>query len=91
MVLLLPDRTPTHGSLAVSTFEALDLILTRHTLLKNVLFTRSYQSADCETEHFLVCCRARMQLKKSHSARKRKVHNDKMPKTELVEKFVATF
>ena len=32
--------------------------------IKNVLHTRSYHSADCDTDHSLVCCKIRMQPKK---------------------------
>ncbi|XP_066282992.1 uncharacterized protein [Branchiostoma lanceolatum] len=37
-------------------WHQLDLILTRRTSLKNMLLTRAYQSADCDTDHSLVCC-----------------------------------
>ena len=44
----------------------LDLIILRCPSLKNVLHTRSYHSADCNTDHSLVCCRIRLQPKRFH-------------------------
>ena len=37
-------------------WHQLDLIILRRASLKNVLHTRSYHSADCNTDHSLVCC-----------------------------------
>ena len=45
-------------------WHQLDLMLIRRAAIKNVLHTRSYQSADCDTDHSLVCCKNRMQKKK---------------------------
>ena len=47
-------------------WHQLDLILIRRADIKNVLYTRSYHSADCDTDHSLVCCKIRMQPKKFH-------------------------
>ena len=44
-------------------WHQLDLILTRWTHLKNFLVTRTYHSADCDTDHSLVCCRVKLQPK----------------------------
>ena len=44
----------------------LDLILFRRAALKNVLRTRSYHNADCNTDHSLVCCKIRLQPKRFH-------------------------
>ncbi|KAM9365333.1 craniofacial development protein 2-like [Pholidichthys leucotaenia] len=41
-------------------WHQLDLILVRHAAIKNVLHTRSYHSADCDTDHSLVCCKIRL-------------------------------
>ena len=38
--------------------------------LKNVLHTRSYHSADCNTDHSLVCCKIRLQPKRFHRTKK---------------------
>ncbi|XP_038066715.1 uncharacterized protein LOC119736778 [Patiria miniata] len=43
--------------------------LGRRDHLRNVLTTRSYQSADCDTDHSLVCCKIRLQPKKMHQAK----------------------
>ena len=45
-------------------WHQLDLILVRHATIKNVLHTCSYHSADCDTDHSLVCCKIRLQPKK---------------------------
>ena len=54
-------------------WHQLDLILVRHDAIRNVLHTRSDHSADCDTDHSLVCCKSkiRMQPKTSTSQRQR--------------------
>jgi hypothetical protein len=47
-------------------WHQLDLIITRRRHLNNVLITRSYHSADCDTDHSLVCCKIRLWPKKMH-------------------------
>ena len=47
-------------------WHQLDLILVRRAAIKNVLHTRSYHSADCDTDDSLVCCKIRMKPKKFH-------------------------
>ncbi|MBN3326552.1 CFDP2 protein, partial [Atractosteus spatula] len=42
------------------------LIIIRCRSLRFVLLTRTYHSADCDTDHLLVCCKFRMQPKKIH-------------------------
>ena len=49
-------------------WHQLDLILVRRAEIKNVLHTRSYHSADCDRDRFLVCCKTRIQR---HSTRQR--------------------
>ena len=51
-------------------WHQLDLILVRRAAIKNVLHTRLYHSADCDTDHSLVCCKIRLQPKKFHRAKK---------------------
>ena len=51
-------------------WHQLDLIILRRASLKNVLHTRSYHSADCNTDHSLVCCRIRLQPKRFHRTKK---------------------
>ncbi|CAH1226359.1 CD209 [Branchiostoma lanceolatum] len=75
-------------------WHQLDLILTRRTSLKNVLLTRAYQSADCDTDHSLVCCKFKMEPKKFHHARqpgKPRIDISRMAQPDLVEKFTVTF
>ncbi|XP_052249602.1 uncharacterized protein LOC127857228 [Dreissena polymorpha] len=40
-------------------WHQLDLVITRRSLLSSVLGTRSYHSADCDSDHALVCSRMR--------------------------------
>ena len=49
----------------------LDLILVRRAAIKNVLHTRSYHSADCDTDHSLVCCKNRCNQRNSTTQRQR--------------------
>ena len=47
-------------------WHQLDLILARRPFLKNFLVTRSYQSADCDTDHSIVCSKLRLEPRKFH-------------------------
>ena len=51
-------------------WHQLDLNLFRRAALKNVLHTCSYHSADCNTDHSLVCCKIRLQPKRFHCTKK---------------------
>ena len=50
-------------------WHQLDLIITRRSFLKNFLVTRSYHSADCNTDHSLVCSKVKILPKKIHRSR----------------------
>ena len=50
-------------------WHQLDLIITRRSALKNILITRSYHSADCDTDHSLVCCKMRIKPKRIHRSK----------------------
>ena len=50
-------------------WHQLDLIITRRSALKQVLLTRTFHSADCDTDHSLVCCKLRLLPKKTHRSR----------------------
>ena len=52
-------------------WHRLDLVITRRDALNNVLNPRSYHSADCDTDHSLICARVRMQpIRLFHSKQK---------------------
>ena len=51
-------------------WHQLDLILVRRTAIKTVLHTRSFHSADCDTDHSLVCCKIRLTPKRFHCSKK---------------------
>ncbi|XP_076036403.1 uncharacterized protein LOC143022188 [Oratosquilla oratoria] len=52
-------------------WHQLDLIVTRRPSLNCVLTTRSYHSADCDTDHSLVNCKVRFQPKRIHRSKQR--------------------
>jgi len=47
-------------------WHQLDLAITRRAQLRNVLTTRSFHSADCDTDHSLVCSKVRFLPRKIH-------------------------
>lgn len=47
-------------------WHQLDLIITRRSQLSSILVTRTYHSADCDTDHSLICSQVRLQPKKFH-------------------------
>ena len=55
-------------------WHQLDLVLTRCINLGNVKLTRSYQSADCDTDHTLVCCKVNFKAKRVHHTKKEGRH-----------------
>ena len=74
-------------------WHQLDLILVRRAAIKNVLHTRSYHSADCDTDHSLVCCKIRMQPKKFHHTKTKGVPRfdiSKMSQPDFTEQFAQT-
>ncbi|XP_052217843.1 uncharacterized protein LOC127835421 [Dreissena polymorpha] len=50
-------------------WHQLDLVITRRSLLSSVLGTRSYHSADCDSDHALVCSRMRFLPRKLHRSK----------------------
>lgn len=62
--------------------------------LKLVLLTSTYHSAECDTDHSLVCCKIRLQPKKLHRTRqagKPHINATMMQYTEKIEDFVKYF
>ncbi|XP_076449088.1 uncharacterized protein LOC143285578 [Babylonia areolata] len=51
-------------------WHQLDLILTRRVNLSSIKITRSYQSADCDTDYSLVCSSVKLHAKRLHHTRK---------------------
>ena len=75
-------------------WHQLDLILFRRAALKNVLHTRSYHSADCNTDHSLVCCKIRLQPKRFHRTKKQgnpRIYVSKMSQPNLMSQFAEAF
>ena len=50
-------------------WHQLDLILARRAFLTNFLVPRSYHSADCDTDHSIVCSKIRLQPRRFHHAK----------------------
>ncbi|XP_072179817.1 craniofacial development protein 2-like [Diadema setosum] len=73
-------------------WHQLDLVIVRRTSLKTVLLTRSseYHSADCDTDHSLVCSKLRLHPKKFHrtkTAGKPCIDTTRMQCPDKVEEF----
>ena len=74
-------------------WHQLDLILTRRPLLNCVLSTRSYHSADCDTDHSMVASKVRLQPKQIHRSKQKgrpKINTAKTSVPELKERFADT-
>ena len=75
-------------------WHQLDLLLVRRTAIKYVLHTRSYHSADCDTDHSLACCKVRLHPKRFHRGKKQgnpRIDVTKMSQPDLVEQFAERF
>ena len=75
-------------------WHQLDLILTIQMHLKNFLVTRTYHSADCDTDHSLMCCKLKLQLKKFHCTKqegKPRIDVSKTQYPDLLAKFKKQF
>ena len=89
-----PQHKVSWGHPCSKHWHQLDLILVRRAAVKNVLHTRSYHSADCDTDHSLVCCKIRMQPKKFHRKKTKgipRIDVSKMSQPDLTEQFTQTF
>ena len=75
-------------------WHQLDLILVRRTAIKTVLHTRSFHSADCDTDHSLVCCKIRLTPKRFHCSKKQgnpRIDVSSMSQPDLVQQFSEAF
>ncbi|RXN35706.1 RNA-directed DNA polymerase from mobile element jockey-like protein [Labeo rohita] len=52
-------------------WHQLDFIVTRRSMLKHVLVTRAYHSADCDTDHSLVSSKVRFQPRRTHRSKQK--------------------
>ena len=69
------------------------MIIVRHTCLKHVLLTRTCHSADCDTDHSLVCCKIRLTPKTLHGTKpqgKPCINTNKMQQEAKMEEFAKT-
>ncbi|KAL8558017.1 hypothetical protein ACOMHN_049278 [Nucella lapillus] len=66
------------------------MVIVKRTSLKFVLCTRTYHSADCDTDHSLVCSKIRLLPKTIHHKKqfgKLRINTTKMQYPETVEEF----
>ena len=52
-------------------WHQLDFVITRRAMLNHVLLTRSYHSADCDTDHSLVGCKVRLRPRPIHRSKQK--------------------
>ena len=72
-------------------WHQLDMILIRRTNLKFMLLTRTYHSADGDTDHSLFCCKIRLQPKMLQSSKQKgkpRIDTTSMWLPEKIEEFV---
>ncbi|XP_038059300.1 craniofacial development protein 2-like [Patiria miniata] len=72
-------------------WHQLDLVLTRRGGLGSVKLTRSFQSADCDTDHSLVGCKVKLQPQRFHRAKREgrpRIDTSKTRNPDKVEEFV---
>ena len=67
-------------------WHQLYLILVRRASLQNVIHTRSYHSADCDTDHTLVCCKINLQPRRIY-----RIDVRKMPQPDIMEQYAKAF
>ena len=75
-------------------WHQLDLVLVRRSNLNTVKVVRSYHSADCDTDHLLVCCRMKLSPKKfflSKAKGKPRLNTANMQDPVLVSQFTDLF
>ena len=75
-------------------WHQLDLVLVRRSNLNTVRIVRSYPSADCDTDHLLVCCNMRLSPKKmffSKAKGKPRLSTANMQNPALVSQFADLF
>ncbi|KAL0195112.1 hypothetical protein M9458_008684, partial [Cirrhinus mrigala] len=71
-------------------WHQLDLIVTRRPMLKHVLVTRAYHSADCDTDHSLVSSKVRFQPRRTHRSKQKgrpRINTARTSVPELRERF----
>lgn len=89
-----PQHKVSWGHPRLKHWHQLDMAVIKRASLKLVLLTCTYQSADCYTDHSLVCCKIRLQPKKFHRTRqagKPHINTTMMQYPEKVEDFAKSF
>ncbi|XP_067878459.1 craniofacial development protein 2-like [Heterodontus francisci] len=72
-------------------WHQLDLIVTRRPTLNSVQITRSFHSADCDTDHSLVCSKVRLRPKKLHHSKQKghpRINTSRISHPQLLQKFL---
>ncbi|KAL7886731.1 hypothetical protein AOLI_G00044520 [Acnodon oligacanthus] len=63
------------------------MVIVRRTSLKPMILTRSYHSADCDSDHLLVCCKIKLVLNCSKQEGKPRIDTTKMQHPGKIEEF----
>ena len=71
-------------------WHQLDLIITRRSFLQSFTITKRYHSANCDTDHLLVCCKVKLQPKKFYRTKQPRTAKVDVSKTRHPDK-AATF
>ena len=72
----------------------LDLVITKRELLNSIRFTRTYHSADCDTDHSLVLSKITLSPKKLHYAKPKglpKINTGHTNDAERIKHFTSSF
>ena len=73
-------------------WHQLDLIITRRQSLNSVLLTRTYHSADCDTDHSMVASKVRLQPKQIHRSKTKgrpRLNTTNTSNSELCNRFTS--
>ncbi|XP_067912972.1 uncharacterized protein [Heterodontus francisci] len=72
-------------------WHQLDLIVARRASISSVQITRSFHSADCDTDHSLVCSKVRLKPKKLHHSKQKgrpRINTNRISYPQLLHKFL---
>ena len=72
-------------------WHQLDLIIIRRRFLQSFIITRTYNSADCDTDNSLMCCKVKLQPKKFYRTKQPKTAKVDVSKTRHPDKAVTFF
>ena len=74
-------------------WHQLDMIVTRRSCLNSVTITRSFHSADCDSDHALVCSKVRLRPRRLHRSRpagQPRINTAQMSSHDKVQEYLAS-